>query len=133
MISDDKQYEFVTRRISDLANATHSALKLFLPTFSAILGGSIWLRLQIKDSTPPSYAYLSDALILVLTAQCIVIVYDNHRAWWGYRMLLTKLLATSAHPAPPPVFWPTAIIELSMCLAMLGAGALFVIFNPFNI
>jgi hypothetical protein len=63
-VSDDKQYDFVSSRVSDLANATHGGLKIFLPNFSAIVGGSIGLRLQIKApaAVPAAYVYLSDAL-----------------------------------------------------------------------
>jgi hypothetical protein len=62
-----------------------------------------------------------------------VIVYDNLHAWTGYRKLLAKMTADTGFPAPPPVQWPSAIIEYSMCVVMIAAFALFFIFNPFTI
>ena len=133
MISDEKQYEFIAKRVSDLANATHDGLKLFLPMFSAILGGCFWLRQQINGSPPVSYAYLSDALVVLLTLVCIGIVLDNLHAWWGYRKKIVELTKGTKHEAPPPKWFPTSLIEIGMCLAMATSCGLFVIFNPFQI
>jgi hypothetical protein len=132
-IPDEKQYEFVTSRVAELATATHSGLKIFLPNYSAIVGGSIGLRLQIKATVPSAYIYLSDALVGLLTLICVIIVYDNLRAWTGYRELLSRLTADTRFPAPKPVQWPSAIIEYSMCGVMVAALALYVIYNPFRI
>jgi hypothetical protein len=132
MVSEDKQYEFITNRVSDLSNATEDGLKLFVPMYSAILGGSIWLRLQLKDAVPPSYKYLSDALILLLTFVCIYIVLDNLRAWWWYRQKLAEITSGSKYPATQP-HWSAAIIEVVLCAAMFAAGIAFVLFNPFMV
>jgi hypothetical protein len=132
MVSEDKQFEFITKRVSELSNATEDGLKLFVPMYSAILGGSIWLRLQLKDAVPPSYRYLSDALILLLTFVCTFIVLDNLRAWWGFRTDLVVITRDSKLPTPMP-HWSAAIIELVLCTAMIGAGIAFVWFNPFII
>jgi fumarate reductase subunit C len=131
MISDEKQYEFITRQIGDLARATHDGLKLFLPMFSAIVGGSIWLRLQSKEKAP--YEYLTDALVIMLTVVCIAITLTNLKAWWGYRRKLSEITAKTKYPAPKPVLFPSALIEMIMCLAMLATCAIFVFFNPFKL
>jgi hypothetical protein len=132
MISDEKQYDFITSRITDLANATHDSLKLFIPMFSAILGGSIWLRLQIKGEVAATYQTLSDALVLLLTGMCVLIVLYNLWAWWGYRNLLVQITHDSPHPALPP-HWTSAGIEAVLCLAMAIACGIFIAFNPFGI
>jgi hypothetical protein len=133
MISDEKQYEFITKRIGELSNATEDGLKLFIPMFSAILGGSIWLRFQIKGPAPLEYKYLSNALMSLLTLVCIVIVLDNLRAWWGYRVDLAKLTEGAKHESKPPSIFPSAVIELVLCLAMAIACWMFITYNPFGI
>jgi uncharacterized protein (DUF58 family) len=132
MVTDDKQYEFITSRITDLSNATEDGLKLFVPMFSAILGGSIWLRLQIQGAAPPSYQFLSNWLMVLLTAVCIFLVLYNLWAWWGYRNQLVKITRSLRHPAPPPR-WASAIIEAVLCAAMAIACGIFIAFNPFGI
>lgn len=131
MISDEKQHEFITRQIGDLARATHDGLKLFLPMFSAIVGGSIWLRLQSAGKAP--YEYLTDTLVLLLTAVCVAMTVTNLKAWWGYRNKLSEITAKTKFPAPKPVLFPSALIEMIMCVAMVATCALFVIFNPFKL
>jgi hypothetical protein len=132
MVSDEKQYEFITSRISDLSNDTIAGLKLFIPMYSAILGGSIWLKLQLRQqSVPASYKYLSDSLVSLLTLVCIYIVIDNLWAWWKYRNQLCRLTRRSHFPAPPP-HWSSAIIEGVICVAMAIACGMFIWFNPFG-
>lgn len=128
MITQEQQYQFITSRISALADATYDGFKLFVTMFSAILGGTFWLRLQLKGSPPSSYVWLSDALIFLVAVVCIAIVWDNFCAWRGYRM---KLLEYVDAPAPR-TFWRSRI-EFFLCLMMAVAAVLFAVFNPFRI
>ena len=132
MVSEDKQYEFITNRIGDLSNATEDGLKLFIPMYSAILGGSIWLRFQIKEAVPPHYTYLSNGLVCLLTIVCIYIVADNLRAWRGYHKDLAKLTKTAPNPSEVPPLFPSAFIEIVLCAAMTGACVVYIIWNPFG-
>jgi hypothetical protein len=132
LVGDEKQYEFVTSRMKDIATAPLDSLKLFVPMYSAIWGGSIWLRLQIKEQpVPEMYKDVSGALMALLTGVCILIVVYNICAWWGYRKMLVRLVGESASAAIPPR-WTAAIIELIICVGMLAAGWLFCKFNPFG-
>ena len=133
MVSTEKQYEFIAGAVNDRARATYDGLKIFLPTFSAIVGGTIWLRHQINTPIPVAYEYLSNVLVLLLTLISTTMVMMNLHSWRGYRKKLTELTAGSDYPAPPPVLFPSAIMEGMMCLAMILACGLFVIFNPFGI
>lgn len=47
-VSADAYFQFVASRIHQTANDTEAGIKLFIPMFSAILGGCIWLRLQLR-------------------------------------------------------------------------------------
>jgi hypothetical protein len=135
MVSDDKQYEFYTKRIADLSDATQDGLKLFLPTFSAIVVGAIWLRNQNQSSSTnilSTYQYLSNWLVVLLTFVCIMIVIYNVWAWWQYRDLLVRITEKSSYPAPSP-HWSETVIDGILCLAMAAACVIFWEFNPFSI
>lgn len=132
MISADKHFEFIASRVNQTSNDTEAGVKLFIPLYSAILAGSIWLRLQLKGVVvPPSYEYLSNGLVVLLTLVCIYIEYDNCRAWWGYRAELAKMTAGTEFPAPEPKL-SSCVIEGVLCFAMAAACILFWIFNPFS-
>jgi hypothetical protein len=81
MVSDDKQYEFLTKRLADLSKATQDGLRVFMPTFSAIVGGAIWLRMQAKEPLP-TYQFLSNWLVIILTVLCILLVVYNLVIWY---------------------------------------------------
>jgi hypothetical protein len=130
MISDDKIFDYLTTRANQTSNDTEAGLKLFIPMYSAILGGSIWLSDKLEDPIPVRYRYLSNALVALLTIVCIYVVLDNLRAWWGYRVQLAEITKESKYPLPPPQ-WHAAVIEVVLCLGMLGACAMYVWFNPF--
>lgn len=129
MISDEKIFDFVSKRVEQTSADTEAGLKLFLPMYSAVLGGSIWLSDKLGKTVPSKYEYLSDALISLLTLVCIYIVVDNLRAWWGYRNQLFELSKKSAHKIPRPQWW-AAIMEVVLCAAMLVACVMFILFNP---
>ena len=129
MISDEKIFDFVSKRVEQTSSDTEAGLKLFLPMYSAILGGSIWLSDKLGRTIPAKYEYLSDALVSLLTLVCVYIVIDNLRAWWGYRVQLSNLCAHSAHKIGLPTVW-AAFMEVVLCVAMLGACVMFILFNP---
>jgi hypothetical protein len=138
MITEAMQYEFITSRMSDLANGTQDGLKLFTSIFSAILGGSFWLRHHIGvRRIPKSYKYLSITLMVLLTLVSIGIVVDNGWAWWGYRNQLAqitelaRITGSIAHPAVPPDLLAITI-NVVLCIAMVVAGGMFCLFNPFG-
>ena len=61
MISDEKQFEFVSAQISFFGQRQLDVFKLFLQLFSAIVGGSIWISLnkEILDANKAKLAWLS--------------------------------------------------------------------------
>ena len=129
-IGIEKQYDFLTERIANLADHTEDGAKLFLSLFSAILAGSIWLRLQTRPPIPTAYLVLSDLLVALLTALCIFMTLYNLQEWWEYRNDLARITANSTYPALPPT-WKSACVELGLCAAMLAACVLYMVFNPF--
>ena len=130
-VSIDKQFEFISGQVSLCVNATEDGLKLFIPMFAAILGGSIWLRFQTHTQTiPRPYIILSDALVLLLTGLCIYMTAYNFKAWWEYRNELSEITSSSAYHYPRPR-WTSIFIEGGLCALMVTACALFIAFNPF--
>lgn len=133
MVSDEKQYDFITKRINDQANQTFDGIKFFVPTFSAIIGGAIWLRLQPHWTSNPRFILLSDIIVALLTLVCVGMVVDNLRAWRGYRVVLSRITADTNFPVPHPNLWRSARIEALLCTVMVAACVLFCVFNPFKV
>jgi hypothetical protein len=131
VISDEKIFDYFASRATQTANDTGWGLKLFLPIYSAILGGSIWLSIQLTETIPPSYKYVSDTLMILLTLVCVCADLDNLRAWYISRRSLAQMTAHSDCPIPSPgkVF---LTIDVLLCLGMLVACGMFVCFNPFS-
>lgn len=129
MISDEKIFDFAAMRANQTSNDTDSGLKMFIPMYSAILAGSIWLTDKLENAVPMNYRYLADALVILLTLVCSYTVLDNLRAWWGYREQLCELTRDSGHPIPPPT-WKSAIMEFVLCVGMICACLMYVWFNP---
>jgi len=132
MVSDDKQYEFFTKRLAELSKATQDGLRLFVPTFSAIVGGAIWLQMQAKEPALSTYLYLSNWLVVILTLVCILLVIYNLVIWlrvWDHIVRITK---DSNFPLPRP-HWSAMAIDIGLCVAMAVACILFIRYNPFGI
>jgi hypothetical protein len=130
-VNIDRQFEFVSGEVSKLAEGTEDGVKLFVPMYAAIWGGSVWLRLQIKTAIPLSYTLVSDVLVALLTGLCIFMTLYNLIAWWGYREELCKMTSNTDHPVPPPHL-KSAFIEFGLCTAMLIGCAVFWCNNPFG-
>lgn len=139
MISDEKQYEFVTSQVAARdQKAADVHFKFFVQWFSAIVGGAMWLSMQpdIQPTARPIYRTLSDALIILLTIISIILVIDNFRAWRGYRTTHSKLVGkdeTGNYRVPLPKVFPAAITEATVVACMIAVCVLFFWFNPFAI
>jgi hypothetical protein len=132
-VSRDKQFDFVSGEVSKLADGTEDGVKLFIPMYAAIFGGSVWLRLQLKDHPiPASYSFISNVLVGLLAALCIFMTLYNLWAWWGYRVELSRITAASDFPVPRPSL-SSAIIEAGLVEAMWAACAVFWWNNPFEL
>jgi hypothetical protein len=128
MISDEKQYEFVTSQIKLQTERIYDAFKLFVQVFSAIVGGSVWLSMQKPPTTSQNYAFLADSIAILAAFITVVMILLNVISWFGYRKELTRL----APNVPPPKLFPATVIEAAMICSMIAAAALFVWFNPFR-
>jgi hypothetical protein len=133
MVSDDKQYEFVSEQIRFHVNKIYDSFKLFIQLFSAIVGGSVWLGLQDNS---PRFVVVSDVLVGLIAVVCLVTVFENNQAWRGYRKAQSRLGGkdeSGQDKIKGPSIWVSSLIEMVMALAIIVAVGLFCRYNPFTI
>jgi hypothetical protein len=132
MVSDEKQYEFVTSQIAAQIERIVAGFKLFIQLFSAVVGGTVWLKLQIKEPIPAGYIWLSDALVSLITVTTFLMVLMNLLSWFGYRRAQCDLVGKNkvgSYIVPLPK-WKSSLTELAMMFTMVAAMILFWCFNP---
>jgi hypothetical protein len=135
MVSDDKQYEFVSSQVQVYNQRIADAFKLFIQLFSAIVGGSVWLSIQSHIATRSArYERLSDILAVLVAVFCTISVLENLRAWRGYRSAQSRLggIDEAGKPRiPGPRGFQSSLEEGTMIATMFSAAGLFCYFNPF--
>jgi hypothetical protein len=137
-VSIDKEYEFVSSQVQEYNRRIADAFKLFVQLFSLIVGGSVWLSIQNQNTLSKSggYARLSDILVVLVAVYCAFSIWENLRAWRGYRFAQSRLggLDEKGNPRiPPPQTFKAASEEAGMMITILIAAVLFCFFNPFAI
>jgi hypothetical protein len=75
---------------------------MFVQLFSAIVGGAIWLSSQptVTSEASKIYINLSNVLVSLVTLIASVMVFEDYRIWWGYRIAQSKLVPH----VPKPTF-----------------------------
>lgn len=129
MVSEDKEFEYVTTQIVKHVERTVDAFKLFTQLFSAIVGGAIWLSIQpsVSPEAAKTYSHLSVGLVILVTVIASIIILENYRVWRAFRVAQSRLV--------PHVPRPKRSSEKTgwlMILCMVAGCVLFWWFNPFN-
>jgi hypothetical protein len=128
MVSEDKEFEYVTSQIVKHVERTVDAFKLFAQLFSAIVGGAIWLSTQrVSPEAAKTYSHLSVGLVILVTVIVSIMILENYRAWRGFRAAQSRLV-----PHVPPPKRRSEKTGWVMILCMVAGCALFWWFNPFN-
>jgi hypothetical protein len=83
-LSVDQHCGMLTDHIRDRSKAIMDGFKLYVQMFSAIVRGTIVLRLQYPK-IPPSFANLADALTGLIFLMGMVIIWENIRSWYQLR------------------------------------------------
>jgi hypothetical protein len=136
MLSVDKHCEMLTNHICDRHNLIMEGFKLYVQMFSAIVGGTVALRLQFGDEIPRAFATLADALAVLIFVASALITLENLRGWYGYRETLTKVAGTDEAGAPivpAPHLLKAGRVATGMIVAMAVAWIAFYAFNPLRI
>jgi hypothetical protein len=128
MVSKDKEFEYVTSQIIRHVERSVDAFKMFAQLISAIVGGSIWLSTQsnVHSESIKTYGTLSNILVTLVTVIASVMIFEDYRAWWGFRSAQSKLA-----PHVPRPRWRAVATGGVMILCMVVGCVLFWCFNPF--
>ncbi|MGA7673636.1 MAG: hypothetical protein WCA78_01155 [Rhizomicrobium sp.] len=147
MVSEEKQYEFACSAQIAANERLSDALKIFVQTLTAIVGGSIWLALTLRQLTPSakifgepaalSFGIMAFVLICFLYIICIAIVVRSMLALNKYKNIELKLCATrddgversETHYATRT--YTQLWVETFIISAMSSVVYLFWAFNPF--
>ncbi len=129
MVSEDKEFEYVTSQIIKHVERTVDAFKLFAQLYSAIVGGAIWLSTQpsVGPEAAKTYLHLSVGLVFLVTAITSIMILENYRAWRGFRAAQSRLV-----PHVPPPKRGSEKTGWVMILCMVAGCVLFWWFNPFS-
>ena len=128
MVSEDKEFEYVTSQIVKHIERFVDAFKMFAQLFSAIVGGSIWLSTHpgISLEATKTYSRLSIGHVILVTIIASIMIFEDYRAWRGYRAAQSRLVP---HVAPPKRRSETTGWVMILC--MIAGCGLFWWFNPF--
>ena len=129
MVSDEKQYEFVTRQLNYHNDKIIEAFNLFLKLISSIIAGSVWLISQKLDrETRALIGEIAPFFIFIGCISSILIILINLRSWWGYKKAISYLVGTEK--AIPPKFPRSCSSELVMIITILISSIIIFIFLP---
>jgi hypothetical protein len=133
MLEPGKHCELLTQHIRDRNDHIVDGFKLFVQMFTALVGGSVAIRLQYGAKLPQSLALLGDTLAGLIFVATIVLIVDNVRARYGLRNKLSAVAGMDGrgnHIIPLPRPWWTARAEIVMVSVVSVAVIVFWTFNP---
>ena len=133
MLTPGKHCEMLAANARDRATAMADWFKLFVQIYSAIVAGSLVLRLQPENKVSAELIILSDLLVVLVAVATAGMMFDSWRAWRGHREKLTEVAGADATGLPiidPPDLRRSKRTLEIMVLGMVVAVAGFVFFNP---
>lgn len=127
-VSADTEFNWLTSQIAAHREMPMPAFGLFIQTYSAIVGGSIWLSYEkgLAAAARGRFIVLTDVAVIILAATISVLVWESWRGWKSYRTTHSEILGI----APPKAFL-AGRIWFAMIIAMVMAAAVFCLYNPF--
>lgn len=136
MLTDEKHCELLSAGIRHRSLSMQSNFRLFTQLFTGLVGGSVALRLQYGADMPSVFSHLADALAILITSTCAVLICDAFCAWYGYRRRLSEVAGNKPDGTAvirPPRMTESAITLTIMFVVMVAALVGFVAFNPLRI
>lgn len=130
MVSEDTMFAQYTEQMRYHDGKISDGFGTFLRLFSAIVGGSIWLRLQSDFSAASlHYEVLADVLVTLLFLQSWITVREHSRAYYSNKTLRSALTAAAETQRRVKIL---GLTERSMLFCMFIATILFFAANPFS-
>ncbi|MER9306550.1 hypothetical protein [Mesorhizobium sp. M0496] len=132
-VDEDTQYEYISNVVDKKLEYTRDALKLYIQSFTLIVGGSIWLNTQIPQNSTSrgQYTALSNVIVILLLWVTGVVVFEALRSWYRFRQKMAEFDATPYKiPKPSRPWWGA---ETAMLLGMICSTILFLLYNPFSL
>ena len=128
MSIDEKRYEFVTAQCRYCNEKIIESFNLFIKLVTGIVGGMIFLDLNLAVNDPKRGTYLnaSTVLIVLIGVSTLFQVWRYQISWWGYRIAEIKITAE----APALRKWWSRSSEISMTIAVIATPLCFWYFNP---
>ena len=133
MLTRDTHCELLVDQIRDKISHILEGFKLYAQLFSAIVAGSVTLKLQYAGQNVSQYARLADALVTLVGVVSAVIIIDNIRSWKLLRDRLSELAGIDEEGklvVPPPRIMTSIKAQGLMLIIILITTAGFWCFNP---
>jgi hypothetical protein len=127
-VSRDAEFNWITSQVAAHRAMPLPTFALFIQTFAAIVGGSIWLSYEkgLSQAARDRFSLLTDAAVVILAGTFGVLVWHSWRGWLSYRRTHSKMLGLD-----PPQVYPPVTSWLAIIIAMAAASIAFCILNPF--
>lgn len=136
MAIEDEHYKFLTAQIAARDMRPVEYLKLYIQFYTAVIGGSIWLRSQHPTQDRPvlaRYAILSDTLMVLGSIVTILLVIDCFKSWHGYRKAQANFAKQfETFDVPHPKLKAGIFMELGIISCVTATALIFMVFNPFQ-
>ena len=131
-LSSEKHCEMLSANVRHRDEAMVGGFKLFIQLYSAIVGGSLVLRLQSKEAIPPSIVGLSDWLAVLVAVAAMALVIDSFRSRKEHRWRLSEVAGrdeTGNLIIPKPHRLKSSVTFAVMVALITAAPFLFYWFN----
>jgi hypothetical protein len=136
-LSNEKHCEMLSANARVALDAMRGGFKMFVQLFSAIVGGSIALRLAGSDQAKllAAVAPLADGLVVFVGAVSVLLIADSFRSFWGHRKKLTEVAGKNPNRkdvVPAPTFLSGISVTI-MGIVIVVCIVAFIRWNPLRL
>jgi hypothetical protein len=132
-LSVDAHCQLLGTFMCERVTSIYDGFKSYVTLISALIGGSVALRLQFSDRIVPSYAYAADAIAVLLWIVATITIADNYRSWWKLRIRYSEVAGVDEAGkliVPRPAFWSSVKVQATMLAVITVTLGMFLLFNP---
>jgi hypothetical protein len=132
---EEEHYKFIVSQIAVRDMRSYEYLKTYVQFFSAIVGGSVWLRTQshFNKAHLARYTLLSDLVMALGCFVTVMLIIDTFKSWHGYRRAQAQIARIEGKfHVPDPKVAAGLLMELGCLLCVIISTIGFLVFNPFQ-